>query len=72
MSAYWDEDTDDDYDPDDSCDDSYYEPDEADYAYERMRAEYEEHCAQAHGGADCDCPHPEFGAGIEYSEESPF
>src|ERR1035441_7530640 len=35
------------------------------------REEYQEHCAQVHGGADCDCPHPEFGAGIEYSEEAP-
>ena len=57
MSAYQDEE-DFDYDPDDFYDDSRYEPDEADYAYERMRAEYDEHCDQAHGGDDCDCRAP--------------
>jgi hypothetical protein len=60
VSAYQDEDEDYDYDydPDDFYDDQHYEPDEADYAYERMLAEEEEHCEQAHGGADCDCRAP--------------
>ena len=55
--AYQDEE-DYDYDPDDFYDDLHYEPDEADYAYEKWRAEYEEHCEQAHGGDDCDCRAP--------------
>ena len=48
------------------------EPDPSDYEEARAREEYQDHCAQVHGGADCDCPRPEFGAGIEYSEEAPF
>lgn len=58
MSAYQDEPDEDEYDPDDFYDDDHYEPDEADYAYERMRADYDEHCDQAHGGNDCDCRAP--------------
>lgn len=56
MSAYQDYDEDE-YDPDDFYDD-HYEPDEADYAYERMRADYDEHCDTAHGGNECDCRAP--------------
>jgi hypothetical protein len=51
-------------------DPSDYDP--SDYEEARAREEHEEHCDRVHGGKDCDCPHPEFGAGIEYSEESPF
>jgi hypothetical protein len=57
MSTYQDEE-DYDYDPDDFYDDLHYEPDEADYEYQRWRAEYDEHCEQAHGGDDCDCRAP--------------
>ena len=60
--------------------DDGFEPDPSDYDpsdYEEARAreeheEHEEHCDRVHGGKDCDCPRPEFGAGIEYSEEAPF
>jgi hypothetical protein len=57
VSAYQDYDEDE-YDPDDFYDDLHYEPDEADYAYAKWRAEYEEHCEQAHGGNECDCRPP--------------
>ena len=52
-------------------DPSDYDP--SDYEEARAREEHEEHCDRAHGGgSQYDCPRPEFGAGIEYSEESPF
>lgn len=67
-SADWDEDEDD-YDSyfddpdhyaeqderDDWYDDDDREPDEPDWGYEAWRAEYEEHCIQAHGGQECNC-----------------
>jgi hypothetical protein len=62
VTGYRDVDTDDydedEYDPDDFYDDGHWEPDEADYAYEKWRYDYEEHCEQAHGGNDCDCRAP--------------
>ena len=57
MSAYQDEE-DYDYDPDDFYDDLHYEPDEADWEFAKWRAEYDEHCDQAHDGDDCDCRPP--------------
>jgi hypothetical protein len=56
--AYQDYDEDE-YDPDDFCDDLHYEPDEGgcEYAW-RAESDYEEHCEQAHGGNDCDCRAP--------------
>ena len=59
MSAYQDEDEDEDgYDPDDFYDDGHYEPDISDYEEQRAQEEYWEHRDQAHGGDDCDCRAP--------------
>jgi len=53
VSAYWDEDADDDW-----YDDDYREPDISDYEEQRAEEEYRDHCDQAHGGNDCDCRAP--------------
>jgi hypothetical protein len=55
-----DEDYDDDFDPDDDWydDEPWREPDPEDYEQARADEEYAEHCAEAHGGAPCDCRPP--------------
>jgi hypothetical protein len=80
-------DIDDDYDePDDDRYDEYKDdlamgriypdgtqrdPDETAYLEAEAAHEYELHCAEVHGGSNCDCPRPALEPG-EYSDEPPF